>query len=326
MYTAEQLIKMAVKGITDSNALGANGILLPTQRTQFLQKAELENKILQMTRRVDMQTQIHEIDNIVFSGRMLSSAKRADGTNKILDPNTDSKSPSFGKDTLIAKKMVGLASIHDEALDVNIERTALQNTILDLVGRNAGEDIAEYAIFADDTIPYATDDLLCLGNGWAKKAGQKLYGLGAGRDFDPTQINVLLEQMLLSVPKVFLKNVTDWKYFLDFDYCNAYRNYLATRPTNMGDAYITTDGKLIYKGIEIVYEPTLEKGVGNGTGRIAMLSNPVNMVWGVFKDVKIVTEREEKAFRTDIIASIQGDAGYEEKDAAVVAFIDKQRV
>jgi hypothetical protein len=126
-----------------------------------------------------------------------------------------------------------------------------------------------------------------------------------------------------------------------WDVYDGYRDCLRARGTVLGDSAQTTNMPLYFKGTQIVYCPFLERAHGatevlNGqaplaladnvaSGQIALLTNPDNMVWGIFHQVQIEREREAKWRRTDFVLSFEGDVHYEDEDAAVAAFIDKTR-
>jgi len=132
--------------------------------------------------------------------------------------------------------------------------------------------------------------------------------------------------MLAGMPKEYLNDPGSWKYWVDWDVQNAYRDLLKTRGTALGDSVYTTNNKLAYKGIPIERVPMIERakaeGVG-GPGDVAMLGYPNNHVWGVFHKVTIEREREAKKRRTDFILTLEVDAGYEDENAVIVAYIDK---
>ena len=67
------------------------------------------------------------------------------------------------------------------------------------------------------------------------------------------------------------------------------------------------------------------KSVEEGAaGKVALLSHPNNMAWGVFHEVTIEPDRVPKDRRTDFVMTLEGDAGYEDENGAVAAFIEQE--
>jgi len=340
MFDNESLLSRldaAIKAVTDITEMG-DAILQPEKFDRLIRSVQERTVILPEARFMRMDSDVVEIDATGFVGRILRSGATNTGASRTLT-ETEFVSPAFTQSSLTAKELQAITSIRDRALRRNIERGNFENTLIDLFGEAAGRDLEEYAIFADTNIPYATDDVLSRSDGWVREAGNKLYGVDTAtfvaKDFDPAAgtwpIN-LFEAMLLALPKKFLQNVGEWRFYVGWDVMNAYREELASRTNSSGLAdVIITQGTLPnYKGIPIVYVPMLERAPAVTTaqadkveGDVAMLQHPDNMVWGVFHEVTIEREREAKERRTDFVLTVEADAGYEDPAASVVALIDK---
>lgn len=324
-----------IKSVTDISDLG-DAILQPQKFDQLIRMVQDRSVILPDARFMRMESDVVEIDATGFVGRILRSGATSTNASRTLT-ESEFVTPAFTQQSLTARELQAITSIRDRALRRNIERGNFENTLVDLFGEAAGRDLEEYAIFADTAIPYATDDVLSRSNGWAKEAGNKLYGVDVtgqvAKDFDPAVdgwASAMFEAMLLALPKKYLQNVGEWRFYVSWDTMNAYRSELTARAGVMGDMILTTGETPNYKGIPLVYAPMLERAPAVTTaqadivqGDIAMLQHPDNMVWGVFHEVTIEREREAKERRTDFVLTIEADAGYENPEAAVVAFIDK---
>ncbi len=127
-------------------------------------------------------------------------------------------------------------------------------------------------------------------------------------DFPSNAFKLLLE----AVPKPYLRNRADWRFYCPFDIEDAYREELILRNTVLGDSAQTGDGTLRYKGIPVVYVPEMQENK-------IFFTNPDNTVYGVMRAITMETEREAKAQRTDFINSLRVDFNYEEPEAALVA-------
>jgi hypothetical protein len=313
----------AFKSIT-VESLG-DSILAPEKFNQFIRAMQARTVILPEARFIEMNSHVTEIDRVGFTGRVLTVGNNSDGTQKVLLEETEFSKPSFATNKLVAKEMQAVTAIRDRALRRNIERGGFENTLVDLFGEAAGRDLEEWAIFADTD--NTADPLLSLTDGWIKKAKNKVYGAGINKDFDPSADDFpenVLKALLDALPKEFLVNRAEWRFYVPYEIEDGYRDLLKRRNTALGDRAQTTGDGLMYKGIPVVYCPMLERA-SEGIGRVAMLQHPDNMVWGVFHEVTIEREREAKARRTDFVLTIEADCHYEDENGAVVALIDQEK-
>lgn len=324
-YSNEEILARldgAFKSIT-VESLG-DSVLAPEKFNQFIKAMQHRTTILPEARFISMQSQITEIDRVGFVGRILTAG------NKVVDEvesqhvlsEEEFAKPQFATNKLVAKEMQAVTGIRDKALRRNIEQGGFENTLVTLFGEAAGRDLEEWAIFADTDIAYATDSILWLTNGWVKKAKNKVYGKGTGAQIDPSADDYpeqVLDALLKALPKQFLVNRSEWRFYVPYEIEDGYRDILKSRGTAIGDRAQTEGGGLYYKGIPVVYTPMLERS----SDRVAMLQHPDNMAWGVFHEVTIEKEREAKARRTDFVLTIEADAHYEDENGAVVALIDQ---
>lgn len=324
-----KLIDRALKGgIVEIDDLG-DAVLQPTKLTKFVRQMQSKTKILPEARYFPMTAQIHEIDRIAFTGRVLHSGTDASSDHRSL-ATSNWASPGTNTNQLVAKEFISIASIRDKVLRRNIERENFEDTLIELLGEAVGRDTEELAIFGDTRYAYADDDILSKVDGWVKLAENVIYG-GDKSDFDPsadTYPENMFDAMLSAMPKQYLDNINDWRFWVDWDVRNAYQNLQKARGTALGDRAYTTNLELAYKGVPVVYVPTLAKAKADGastygTGDVAILGYPNNHVWGVFHRVTIEREREAKERRTDFVLTLEADAQYEDENAVVVAYIDK---
>lgn len=294
-----------------------DSVLAPEKFNQFVRAMQARTVILPEARFVEMNSHVTEIDRVGFTGRVLTVGNTEDG-QKVLQENEFVK-PVFHTNKLVAKEMQAITAIRDRALRRNIERGGFENTLVDLFGEAAGRDLEEWAIFASEE---SDDALLSLTDGWVEKSANKIYGGGTTPDFDTAADDFpenVLTALLDALPKQYLINRAEWRFYVPYEIEDGYRNLLKQRGTALGDRAQTEGGGLMFKGIPVVYCPMLERS----SDRVAMLQHPDNMAWGVFHEVTIEREREAKARRTDFVLTIEADAHYEDENAAVVALIDQ---
>lgn len=309
----------AFKNITGITQLGES-VLAPEQFDRFIEAMMARTNILPNARFIDMTAHQVNIDRIGFTGRVLTGGLDKDSDDQ--STSEDWVNATTATNKLQAVELRGKVALEDRALRRNIERGNFQQHLVDLFGQAAGRDFEEWAVLADTE--YGTTDILKLGNGWAKKAGNKIYG--QDDVFNPSDAEEVLEALLDALPKQYLVNRSEWQFQVPYEVENGYRDILKARGTALGDSALTSGGQLMYKGIPVVYCPMLERSKptdDNGAGRIAMLQHPDNMVWGVFHEVTIEPKRDAGNRRTEFYLTIECDAHYEDENAAVVAFLDQ---
>lgn len=305
----------------DADDLG-DSILQPGKLDAFVRVMQRRTNVLQRARFIPMDSQQEDIDRIGFSGRVITEALKPDGTKKGTETAVD---PDPNTNKLQAVELRGVMGHTDRTLRRNIERQGLAQTMRDLFAEAAGRDMEEFALLArEDEI---TDPAhLGAADGWAELAGNKIMGVDTTATGDDGWPVNLFAALILNLPKQYLVDRSDWVIFCPWSIEQDYRDYLQARDTALGDANMTDGGNLIYQGFEIQATAMLERsgdyGVNGHMGDVAMLQNPDNMAWGVFHEMALEPDRNVSERRTDVYLTMEGDAGYEDEDAAVVAYID----
>ncbi len=330
-------LEVALKQITDVTALGES-VLQPVKFAQFVRQMQEETVILPEARFIEMDAQQVDIDRIAFIGRILRSGTDVVGDHRIL-PESEWAQPTTATNKLIAQELQAIVSLRDKALRRNIERGDFEDTLINLFGEAAGRDLEEYAMLANTELDPNFDLELTLTDGWAVGSANKVYGVESApgeddEDFDETAADwpeTLLEAMLSALPKQYIVDRSDWRFWVPYEIENALRDLYKARGTALGDTALTTAQELMYKGIPVRFAQLLERSqapdINGGTndagdGRICMLGHPENMAWGVFHQVNIEPEREAKDRRTDFVLSFEGDADFEDENAHVTAYLD----
>lgn len=326
MGATEMLAELdaAIKGITEVSDLGES-ILAPGQLDRFIRSMQEQTVILPAARFMQMRSQQENIDRVAFMGRIMHGSVTQEGAHRSLDAETEYAKPATQTNKLIANELKAIVPLRDKALRRNIERGQFQNTIVELMGEAAGRDFEEYGTFADKDFDPSDDNMLCLTNGWAKLSPNKVYGVGADKDFDPTKAEEIFEALLQAIPKQFLQDLSSWRFYVDWETANAYRDYLIARGTALGDTATTSGAPIPYKGIPVEVVPLFSRAkaeADGGTGRIAMLQYPDNMVWGVFEEVGVEPQRSAIEGVTYQVLTIEADANYEDENASAVAYLE----
>jgi len=336
-FTNKELLNaLAFKQIITVDDLG-KAILQPEKFAAFVRAMQHKTVILDEARFIKMDAQIVDIDRVGFVGRILRSGTKwnpdtSKWEHRKLTDEEHTK-PQFATNQLIAKELQAITGLRDKALRRNIERGNFETTLVDLFGEAAGRDMEEFAILANTDISYTDDDILSLTDGWIKLAANKVYGWNAGKDFDPSAATFpenMFQAMIDALPKQFLQNESEWRIYVDWDVRDDYIDLLRERQTDLGDRVYVAAAGLVppYKGIAIKYVPMFNRSktkAEGGVGRVALLSHPANMAWGVFHEVTVEPDRIPSDRRTDFVLTLEGDAHYEDENGAVAALIDQKK-
>ncbi|MDY0373521.1 MAG: phage major capsid protein [Methanofastidiosum sp.] len=336
MLSQEELLSLLNKamslkgGIIEVSDLG-DSILQPQKFTRFVKQMQEDTVILPEARYITMDSQIVDIDRVAFLGRVLKSGEKVEGattSHRDLETSEFAK-PTFSTNQLIAKEFQAIVSLRDKMLRRNIEKEGFEDTLIDMLGEAVGRDSEELYLFADTDMTYDEDDVLSRFDGWIKLAANAVYGAGSNKDFDPEDATFpenMFKAMLDATPKQYLKNRANFRFWVDYETEDAYRDILKARDTALGDVVQTGYSEIAYKGIPVRRAPMLERAKDTedgGSGRVCLLGYPNNLVWGVFHQITIEPEREAKLRRTDFVLSLEVACNYEDENAATVAYIEK---
>lgn len=288
-------IQGAMKSIMTSD-LGSSR-LARSKQERFARTVSESTRILDVARRIDMTSHTHDIDRIGFANRILQRASEG-------QESTESSKPDFATNTLESKEVMAVAGVTDSTLEDNIEREGFENTLLDLIGDRTGIDLEELFLLGDTD---SEDTFLNITDGWLKKSANEI----TGTDFDTADPEDMFDAMIKAVPKKYLRNRSEWTFWVHWDIEDEYRNILRERGTGLGDSAQTTAQQLSYKGFAIEDSSNMPEGT-------ALLAPSSNLVYGIYRDVFIEPDRLPKARRTDFVTTLRVDAHYEDENASVV--------
>lgn len=293
-------VKSALKSIMTSD-LGSS-VLNPEKQQRFVRTVSDSTRILDASRRINMTSHTHDIDRVAFSERILGPATEGQESNQ--DSN-----PDFATNQLQSVEVMAIAGITDSSLEDNIEKEGFEDTLLDLIADRTGIDLEELFLNGDTS---SSDEFLKLTDGWLKLSANNVVGSGESADFDPTDVEDMFDAMIKAVPKKYLRNRSEWRFYVHWDIEDAYRNVLRGRGTGLGDSAQTTAQTLAYKGIAV--EDSANMPLGH-----ALLVPPSNLVYGIYRDIRIEPDRQPKKRKTDFVTTLRVDCHYEDENASVVA-------
>lgn len=289
-----QKINGALKSIMTKD-LGSSR-LARSKQDRFVRTVSNSTTILDVARRIDMASHTHDIDRVGFASRILRKASEG-------EEGEESKT-DFATNTLESKEVMAIAGFTDSTLEDNIERDGFENTLLDLIGDRTGIDLEELFLLGDRD---SDDEFLAITDGWLKKSANEINE----ESFDATDVEDMFDAMIKAVPKKYLRNRSEWTFWVHWDIEDAYRNALRKRGTGLGDSAQTDSQVLSYKGFQVKDSSNMPEGT-------AFLAPSNNLVYGIHRDVFIETDRIPKKRKTDFVTTLRVDAHYEDENASVV--------
>src|SRR5581483_6487486 len=267
----ERALSVLAQKQLDLSALGA-AILQPEKAARFIQAIMDSTVLMDEARMIPMTANQYDIDRIGFGSRILHKATENTAPSSI-------SAPTVATNSIKVFERIAEAEITDTALENNIERGNLENTVLDLAGAQVGLDMEEGLLKSDTTLAGSDADLGDF-DGWLKLAANQLDGGASPPDFDPTDVRDMFNKMLNAVPRKYLKNRNAWRFYCSWNIKDAYRNVLGDRGTILGDKMLTGFQQLSFKGIPVVPLANMPDGE-------CLLVYPVNTVYGIQRKIRM---------------------------------------
>lgn len=282
-------------------------LLNPQQLGQFLRAATLNQTVLKDAFFDLLESFEKQYVETGIDGRVLQPGYKYDqsgnaSTNDELNPADVTFEPTI----LNTTKIKTMCSIEDDEKDDNIEQAQFEQTLLTMMGERAGEDLEVWALYGD-TEEYPKTNLLGTMDGWLKTSKGQIKSEGAKgegtADFDVTTggVEAIFDAAIYKMPLRFRKRNL-LKFYVPFEVEDAYRNLLKSRGTDLGDSVQTGYAPtLSYKGIPIINCQSFDDELlrsSMDTSNV-LLTNPQQLMYGVWKNMSIEPDRVVKDERTD---------------------------
>lgn len=306
MLSNETLIQKADAALADLTSGG--GLLQPAQAMNFLRILIDEAVLLKQATVVPMKSPIQLIEKIRFASRILRN-----GTEATPLTPTDRAKPTLGKVQLSAQLFKAEVRLDNEVLEDSIERGQLRQTIMQLMAERIAVDIDEVLVQGDTT---SSDTFLASFNGLLKQIATNVYD-----NADAHLTRTTLKNMLKVMPTPFLRNKKALRFLTSVDGETDYRDALADRATaNVGDKFVMEDAPAFYSGVPLSSVPLFPENIGTGShGTNVVLMDPKNFNVGIWRDIRIETDKLVSEGVLIIVATLRMDAKLAEETATVKA-------
>lgn len=283
------------------------GILQPATSLKFMRILIKEAVAMKMATVVPLRSPKQIIDKIRFGSRIL----RAGHEGTALPKNQRAK-PDLFQVEFDAKLFKAEVRLNNEVLEDSIERGQLRQTIMQLMAERISTDMDEIGLQSDLV---SSDPDLAQFDGLLKQSATNVYDALLG-----TTDKNLFDKMVKRLPSEFLRNrkalrlMTSVKSELD------YRNSLAERATVVGDKFLETDAPVLYAGIPVAAVPLFPENLGVGSNSTnTVLTDPKNMNWGIWRQIRIETDKLVSEGVLIIVATLRVDVRWAHEPATVRA-------
>jgi len=256
--TNQELVE---KATITTHQLAAAGKLNPQQADKFIDYVVDESMLKQAARTVRFTPETLDIDKIGVGKR--AAVPAAEG----IDPGVR-RGVNTSKISLTPKEIMVPFELGDTFREINIEGEQVEDHVIKMMATQMANDMEEMYINGDllgqaatpadldegeETDKYIKDRLLALFNGWLRIADGGHIVDNAGAAIDHT----LFSKMFIAMPRKFRRNRAQLRFLMPSDLEQIYRDTIAKRETAGGDVALTSSGKLMAFGIEVVPVPLM---------------------------------------------------------------------
>ena len=286
--------------LTVQDLVNNGGYLQIEQVDTFLRMVKDQPTIIRDARRVNMKSHTREVDKIGFTSRLL---QKAPASATYLADNLRGK-PTTGKVVLETNKMIAEVHIDYETLEDNIERGNLEQVIMQEMAKQVALDLEELVLLGD-TAKAGTDPYLGLQNGVIKQATDHIVNVTGTMTKENFSLGIK------EMPSKYLRDRSQFRWYVSHNNETDYRDSLGNRETNLGDSLIEGFRGVYHHGIPIV--PVALMPETN-----AILTRPDNIIWGVWRDIMVETDKDIRSQVYIIVLTLRAGMVLEEKDAIVL--------
>lgn len=311
--------------LVDSDITGPTygGLLSPDQVKEFLRVAIDASVLVSQCRQETSNSTKFEVPRISFGSRIL---RRGTEATRLAD--ADRVKPASGLVTLSTVLFKGEVPVSDEVFEDNVEQEGFADTLTAMIAEAVGRDVEEIAIKSDTARVSGDNDDTLDGTDGIIKSLQS--GLPGGQYLDATsetKYATLFSKMLTAMPARYKRNYAALRYFVPINVQEGYQKELESRGTSaLGDTAVADDLRtdLSYHGIKVVGVPLLS---GTGTinsvavdySKFAFLINPINIVFGWHRRVRMEKWRDPREGYTSFLPSLRFDVKVANPDEGVLA-------
>jgi hypothetical protein len=299
------ILEKADLALADLTAGG--GILKPAQAQKFMRLLIKDSVLMKLATVVPMASPKQQISKIKFGSRILRPGQEATALVA-----ADRAKPDLTSVELDAKLFKAEVRLSDETLEDSIERGELRQTIMEMIAEAISRDMEEVVIKGDTA---SADPFLAVMDGVITQATSHVVDAAGG----PISKD-LLSDMLKTLPSEHLRDKTSMAFLTSVDADLNYRNTLAERATAVGDKFLEGDTPVLYSGVPLQAVPLFPEDLGVSNDQtVIVLANPKNIQIGIWREIRIESQREISEGTLKIVATLRFDVKFAEEPGVAKA-------
>jgi len=293
------ILEKADLALADLTAGG--GILKPAQAQKFMRLLIKDSVLMKLATVVPMGSPKQQISKIKFGSRILRPGQEATALVA-----ADRAKPDMTSVELDAKLFKAEVRLSDEVLEDSIERGELRQTIMEMIAEAISRDMEEVVVKGDTA---SADPFLAVMDGVLKQATSHVVDAAGA----PISKN-LLSDMLKTLPSEHLRDKKSMAFLTSVDADLNYRNTLAERATAVGDKFLEGDTPVLYSGVPVQSVPLFPENLGVSNDQtVILLTNPKNIQIGIWRQIRIESQREISEGTLKIVATLRFDVKFAEE-------------
>lgn len=307
--------------------LASAGKLNPEQADRFLDYVMNETVLLGMIDGASTNSDTVYLDEIGISRRQLRVVNEGVSV-------TPRNAISTARRVLTVKEVSWAEDISRSALEDNIERGQLQNTVTRLLARAFGNDVEDLSLNGDTSLPASITDansdgkddntgLTANDNEFLRQMDGYIHIAAGDSDVHAvdagslTDVKAVLRAMLRGMPARY--RGMGLTYFLDPDTALAYADMVADRQTGVGDETLINGFPVLrFYGYRVIGAPYL-KHERSDTGRKAILTAPENLVIRFRRNMTFDAKWEPRPRLVEFTLTARFGIQYKKSDLLVLA-------
>lgn len=283
------------------------GYLQPAQAQTFMRILIKQAVIMGLATVTAMRSPKQLVEKIAFGSRILHA-----GTESVALAVGDRSRPDTEEVELDAQLFKAEVRLNNEVLEDSIERGQLRQTIMQLMAERIATDMDDCIVNSNTGSADRFYSKLTQG-GILQQAVSQVVDAGSTTTSKQTWLN-----MLKAMPSQFQRNKKDLRYLTSIRSEIDYRDSLGNRQTVGGDQWLANDDAVKYNGIPVVGVPLFPENIGtNSTCTDAILTDPKNINVGIWRNIRIETDKLVSEGVLIIVATLRFDVKFSHEPAVV---------
>lgn len=302
MEENRDIIRKADMKLSD---LSSGGLLLSAQRDEFIRLAIDNSVALPLMSKVDMRSPKELREKIRYGSRALRK-----GTETVALPLAERAVPDTSKVELDAQLVKAETRLSYEVLQDTIEKGNFEETVKTTLAERISLDLEDLAFNGD------TDSLVSLLStldGFIKQATTNTVAGGSA-----TVSRSMLKDTLKTMPSEFRRDRRSLRFFTADEVSIDYHDAIGDRATSLGDTHVVEPESRPYSGIPLLGVPVFPTDLGGGSDEtVILLTDPANMLFGIWRDMRIETDKDISAGVYIIVITSRIDFKFAHEPAVV---------